>query len=99
MLLIVGTIRLPASNMQQARAFMERVVDGSRAEHGCLEYVYAVDVFEPGLIHIKELWTDQEALDRHASSDHIVQWRAAGPDLGVADRNLRLYEVVEPRKI
>lgn len=99
MLLIVGTIRLPASNIERARPFMKQVVEGSRAEQGCLEYVYAEDVFEAGLIHIKELWSDQAALDRHATSQHIAEWRAAGPDLGVSDRNLRLYEVGEPRSV
>lgn len=99
MLLIVGTIRLPASNLELARPLMMRVVEGSRAEPECVEYIYAEDMFEPGLIHIKERWTDQAALDRHAGSDHIAEWRAASSALGVSDRNLLLYEVEEPRKI
>lgn len=73
------------------------MVDASRAEEGCVEYSYAEDVFDAGLIHVKELWTDQMALDRHFSSDHITEWRAAWPDLRIGDRDLRIYDVCEPR--
>jgi len=78
---------------------MKRMVDASRGEEGCIEYGYAEDVFDRGLIHVKELWIDQAALDRHFASDHIADWRAAWPDLGIGNRSLRLYEVGEPRAV
>ena len=51
----------------------------------------------PGLIHVKELWSDQAALDAHFASSHIQAWRAAWPALEIGDRNLRVYEVGAPR--
>ncbi|TPG56153.1 putative quinol monooxygenase [Sphingomonas glacialis] len=98
MLLIVGTLRLPPHKMDAARPIMQRMVSASRSEDGCVEYGYAQDVFDPGLIHVKELWTDQVALDRHFASAHIAEWRAAWPDLGIGDRDLRVYDVTEPRR-
>ena len=74
------------------------MADASRAEEGCVEYGYAEDVFDPGLIHVKELWTDQAALDRHFASDHITEWRAAWLNLGIGDRRLRVYDVGAPRQ-
>jgi quinol monooxygenase YgiN len=99
MLLIVGTVRLPAHALNAARPVMQRMVHASRAEAGCLAYGYAEDVFEPGLIHVHELWTDQAALDRHFASAHIAEWRAAWPSLGIGERDLRVYEVGEARPI
>jgi quinol monooxygenase YgiN len=98
MLLIVGTVRLPAQNLDAARPIMKRMADASRAEEGCVQYGYAEDVFDPGLIHVKEMWTDQDVLDRHFASTHIAEWRAAWPSLGIGDRDLQVYEVAEPRK-
>jgi len=98
MLLIIGTVRLPAGNLDIARPVKKRMVDASRSEPGCVEYVYAEDVFDPGLIHVKEIWTDQSALDRHFAISHIAEWRAAWPELGIGDRDLRVYEVGEPRR-
>lgn len=97
MLLIVGTVCLPPENLAKAQPVMARMVLESRAEEGCEEYCYAEDVLEPGLIHVKELWRDQQTLDRHFASEHIAAWRSAWPDLGIGNRNLRVYEVGEPR--
>ena len=77
---------------------MRRMVDASRSEDGCLDYTYAEDLFESGLIHVKELWADQAALDRHFASAHIALWRAEWPHLGIHDRNLNVYDVEEARR-
>lgn len=97
MLLIIGTIRLPAENLDLARPVMAEMLRASRAEDGCLDYGYAEDVLDPGLIRVSELWRDQEALDRHFASSHIARWRAEWPRLGIGERNLEVYEVGEPR--
>jgi quinol monooxygenase YgiN len=99
MLLIVGTVRLPPENLAEARPAMAAMVMASRAEPGCVEYGYAEDLFDPGLIHVKERWVDRAALDAHFAAPHIAAWRAAWPALGIGDRDLVLYEVGEPRAI
>lgn len=76
---------------------MKLMADASHSEEGCIEYGYAEDVFDPRLIHVKEIWTDQESLDRHFASSHIAEWRAAWSSLGIGDRDLRIYDVAEPR--
>ena len=98
-LLVVGTIRLPAANLAAARPAMARMIAASRAEDGCLAYAYAEDVLEPGLIHIRELWRDQAALDAHFRAAHLAEWRARWPALGLGDRDLGVYEVDAPRPV
>jgi quinol monooxygenase YgiN len=99
MLLIVGTIRLPAGRLDAARPALAAMVEATRAETGCVEYSYAEDVLDPGLIHITERWTSRAALDEHLKSPHLAVWRAHGPALGLAERNLSLYEAGEPERI
>lgn len=96
-LLIVGTVRLPAANLSAARPAMRRMVESSRAEDGCEEYSYAEDVLDAGLIHVKEIWRDATTLDRHFASQHIAEWRASWPALGIGERNLHCYEIGTPR--
>ena len=93
MLLITGTVRLPPERLPDARGPMRAMIEASRAEDGCLAYSYAEDVLEPGLIRVTEMWRDQAALDAHFRSDHIAQWRAAWPELGLGNRDLRKYVV------
>ncbi len=99
MLLIVGTVRLPADGLDAARVAMADMIRHSRAEDGCIEYGYAQDVLDPGLIHVKEIWTSRQALERHFQSDHIARWRAVWPALDISDRSLRLYEIGEAQPI
>lgn len=96
MLVIIGTIRLPPDKVDEARPAMERMISGSRAEDGCLEYAYARDVLDAGLIRVTEVWRDRAALDAHFRSPHIVDWRSSWPALGIGERNLVIYEAGEP---
>jgi quinol monooxygenase YgiN len=78
---------------------MASMIEASRAEAGCLEYSYAEDVLDPGLIHVKERWTGREALNEHFHTAHLAVWRAAWPSIGIRERNLRLYKVGESEPI
>ena len=97
MLVIIGTIRLPAERLDEARPAMQRMISGSRAEPGCIDYSYAQDVLDAGLIHVTEVWSDRAALDAHFRSPHIADWRASWAALGIGERNLMLYEAGEPK--
>ena len=91
MLLVIGTVRLPPANLSAARDAMATMVTASRGEEGCLDYSYAEDVLDPGLIRVSECWRGQSALDRHLRSDHLKAWRGTWSALGVSDRRLTVY--------
>lgn len=97
--IIAGTVRVPPENLAGIRPHMDAMLAGSRAEPGCVEYSYAEDVVEPGLIRVFEVWRDQVAVDQHFASPHMKAWRAAWPSFGVSDRRLLAYEVASERSI
>ncbi len=99
MIIVAGTIRVPAEKLQEAAAHFERVVTASRKEPGCALYSFAHDVLEQGLIRVFEIYRDQAALDSHRASAHFIAWRAANPGLGVADRDITIYEVSNAQKV
>lgn len=92
-LIVAGTVRVPPENFDAFRPHMDAMLAKSRAEDGCLAYSYAVDVNDPGLIRVFEVWRDRAALDAHFAAPHLAAWRAAWPALGVSDRRLTLYDV------
>ena len=96
MLIAGGTIRLTPENLQRARPVMAAVIAATRAEDGCIDYAYAEDLVDPGLIRIWEVWRDREALGRHLKTAHMKVWRDAWADLGVHDRQLAAYETEGP---
>jgi quinol monooxygenase YgiN len=91
-LIVAGTVRVPPDKLEDFRPHMLAMLTASRAEDGCLEYSYAQDVAEPGLIRVYEAWRDQAALDAHFQTPHMAAWRAAWPAFGVGERRLKLYE-------
>lgn len=90
MIIIEGTIRV--RDMAAARPHIRAVVEATRAEQGCIDYAFAEDVIEPNLIRITERWESIDALKAHAQAPHFLAWRARGEELGVSERNLRLYD-------
>ncbi|MBA3070523.1 MAG: antibiotic biosynthesis monooxygenase [Hyphomonas sp.] len=98
MIVIEGTVRIPPSNLEAARPVMEQMVRASRAEPGCLDYAYSVDVLDAGLVRVTERWASREALAAHFKTAHMATWRAFFPELGITDRSLRLYDA-EPEPI
>ena len=95
MIIVMGTVRLPPGNIEAARPVMTATLEATRAEDGCIAYAYAVDLLDPGLIHIAERWRDKAALAAHFKAAHMDTWRAAQPALGLSERNIRVYETDE----
>lgn len=98
-LIIAGTVRVPPENLERFKPHMQAMLSASRAEDGCQEYSYAVDVADPGLIRVFETWRDQAALDAHFQTSHMAVWRSHWPEFGVSDRKLSLYEIAAERAL
>ena len=90
MIVIEGTVRV--RDLDKARPAMRAMIDASRVEAGCIDYAYAIDLFDPHLVRVSERWESRATLKAHQASDHIKVWRAAWPEIGVSDRSLRMYE-------
>jgi quinol monooxygenase YgiN len=97
--IVAGTVRVPHENIEALRPEMLKVLTATRAEDGCIDYAYAEDVADPGLIRVFEVWRDQAALDAHFKTPHMAVWRAAWPSFGVSDRRLLVYEIASERPI
>ncbi len=95
MILIMGTVRVPAEVFETARGAMETMIVETRKEDGCIRYAFAQDVVDPGLMHVAEAWRDHEALKAHGASPHMAEWRKAMAGSGASERNLRVYETDE----
>ena len=98
-IIVAGTVRVPPDRLAALRPHMIAMLNATRAEDGCLDYSYAEDVGEPGLIRVFEVWRDQAALDAHFTTPHLAAWRAAWPQFGVSDRRLIAYEVASQRPV
>jgi quinol monooxygenase YgiN len=72
MIVIEGTVRVPPERLEAARPAMETMIRASRAEDGCLDYAYSIDVLDPGLVRVTERWESREALKAHFATPHMA---------------------------
>lgn len=77
MILVTAKIEATAdtiSAMQSAMAAMEKA---SRAEAGCHDYTFSVELNDPTCLRITERWADMAALEAHFAAPHMQVFRAA----------------------
>lgn len=91
-IVVVGQFRMPAENMEQARPLMAKVMLATRAEDGCIEYNYAEDVLDPGLIRVSEVWETREQLAAHLKTEHMAVWGQERTALGLSGRAITVFE-------
>jgi quinol monooxygenase YgiN len=60
--------------LKDAIAAMEKA---SRAEPGCIDYVFATEINNPNNVRIVEHWKDLEALKTHFTLPHMAAFREA----------------------
>ncbi|MEE8599850.1 putative quinol monooxygenase [Euzebya tangerina] len=75
------------------RATLSRHAETSRAEAGCIDYRFSVDIDDPHLIRLFECWEDQASLDAHLAAPHSAAFGTTiGPSLA-GPLELTRYEV------
>ncbi|HNJ47087.1 MAG TPA: putative quinol monooxygenase [Novosphingobium sp.] len=88
---VVGQFRLPPERMDEARGAMRKVMEATRAEAGCIEYNYAEDVLDPGLIRVSEVWESSA----HLKTAHMAVWGEERAALGLTGRSIKVFEADE----
>lgn len=77
MILVEGTVRLAAGEIERLGDAMRAQIEATRAEPGCELYAFAADVLDPQTLRISERWTSQEALDAHMKAPHMAAFNEA----------------------
>ena len=100
MIIVEGFVRMEkAGDFETVRTAAEAQIAASRAEGGCIDYTYALDVLDPQIMRVLERWQSWEALDAHFKQEHMSPWRKALADVKFLERSLRAHEVSETRDL
>ena len=80
------------ASMKEAIATMEAA---SRAEAGCQDYTFSVELSDPGALRITEKWDTVEALKAHFSTPHMAEFQSAMGAMASPSVDVKFYEVAE----
>lgn len=100
MIIVEGYVRFAdAGDFSRIREAAFAQMNATRAEPGCIEYTYALDVADPCMMRVLERWESWAALDAHFQQPHMVSWRAALASVSVIERNLMAHDVTTSRQV
>ena len=74
---------------------MSAASEQALTEHGCLEFVFAEVVQDPGHYVVLESWSDQQSLEQHYGSPAFADYQRAIAPLLVRESEYRLHIVGE----
>jgi quinol monooxygenase YgiN len=77
MVIVAGTFDMEPSERDAFLAEKTQLMERSRTEPGCLEYVFSADPLDPARVRLFELWESSELL-----ADHQAGLRANPPTPG-----------------
>lgn len=93
--IVTGKINIDPANRDAFMAAATAVMDGTRAEEGCIEYVFTCDTHDDGMIRLFEMWESADNLGPHMQSAHIAEFFGIVADLGDVNQTITMYEVGE----
>ena len=77
MIIVEGWVRAAPKDIQALKVPIAAMIAATKAEPGCLDYAFAVDLLDPGMLRIIERWTNDAALAAHFQTPHMATFNAA----------------------
>ena len=74
-ILIAGTVQVDPARREEALEAGKPHMEATRAQKGCLDYVWSADLLVPGQIYVFERWENQECLEAHLKGAHYLAMR------------------------
>lgn len=77
MLVVNAKIVASPEAIDAMRAAIATMEAASRAEPGCEDYTFSVELSNSAVMRITERWTDEAALKAHFLTPHMAEFQAA----------------------
>lgn len=95
MIVVNGKITASAADIDKIRAAVAAMEDASRAEDGCHDYTFSVEMSDPNVVRITELWENMDALAAHFVTPHMAEFQQAIKNLNATGTDVKFFEAAE----
>jgi len=92
MIIVTGYARFADGEIERLKPALEANIQATRAEAGCARYSYSVDISDPGLLHVAEEWSDEEAIAAHMAAPHMAELMGALGTAKLESISVNAYE-------
>lgn len=95
MIVVNATIVATADTISAMKKAIADMEQASRAEEGCFDYTFSVELNNPDVMRITEKWQSMEALGAHFATPHMAAFQAAMAAHPPKSVEAKFYEVTE----
>ena len=95
MIVVNATITTTADNIAAMKEAIATMEAASRAEDGCDDYTFSVELNDPNVIRVTERWASMEALAAHFATPHMAEFQAAMATNPPSAVDAKFYEATE----
>ena len=95
MIVVNAIVETSVENIATMQAAIAEMEAASRAEAGCIDYTFCVELNDPTRLRIIENWVDVAALTEHFRTPHMAAFNTAMAESPPANVNGKCYEVNE----
>lgn len=95
MIVVNAIVKSTAENIRALQDAINTMEIASRAEAGCQDYTFSVELNDPDVLRITEKWNSVEDLKAHFEEPHMAAFQQAMADYPPASMDLKFYEVEE----
>jgi quinol monooxygenase YgiN len=93
MLVISGRVRLHQAELEEMVRAGSVIAVASRAEPGCIEYRYAIDIEDLRVFQLFEHWESATALEAHFAIPHFLAFSEVLLQVADGEAEFRRFEV------
>jgi quinol monooxygenase YgiN len=95
MIVIHATVTTTPGTADALRSAIAEMEQASRAEPGCIEYVFTSALNDPANLRIFEQWRDVDALKAHFATSHMQAFNAAMQKHPPKNVAVKMFEATE----
>lgn len=81
LLTVIARMRAKAGGEAELRAELEKLVEPTRREDGCVNYDLHQGTGDPAVFFFYENWESEEKLEAHLQTPHLVHFQKVSADL------------------
>ena len=95
MIVVNVVVETSAENIATMQAAVAEMEAASRAETGCIDYTFCVELNDPSRLRVVENWADVAALTEHFRTPHMAAFNTAMSENPPSNVAVKCYEVKE----
>jgi quinol monooxygenase YgiN len=94
-IVVNAVLETTAETIEALKPAIADMEHASRAEQGCVDYCFSVELNRPGVVRVTERWESLEALQRHFRTPHMAQFQAALAEYPLGSATAWFYDARE----